>query len=335
MNPARTNDAIDLSVVFCTRNRAQSLRETIGYILAGDLTGVAVELVIIDNGGQDETRQVAESFAARIPVRYFFEPKVGKGHSFNRALDEGGLGRIVAGLDDDMRPDGNWVKDIMAASARNPDVDLFGGHVYTIWPPGPVPAWARNCRSYVLGWALSATGFGPTPPGDTPLRSDRWGCGNHFWFRSRILTDTSRFGNLWVPEPGLFFDHMEKGSKGMFCRSVQAGHRLQPHLLDGAEVQKRARMIGFTFAQSYLRPYRSTVKLARYFKTRPFSTRLGVLAYLAYYAILSVVARLGGSNGRWFERRIHAIERTIYYRELLKIASSDDVYRLWRGSSPA
>jgi glycosyltransferase involved in cell wall biosynthesis len=335
MNPPRTNDAFDLSVVFCTRNRAQSLKETIEYLLAGDRTGVAVELVIIDNGGQDATKQVAESFADRIPVRYYLEPKVGKGNSFNRALDEGRLGRIVAGMDDDMRPEGNWIKDVIAACERNPDVDLFGGHVYTIWPAVPVPGWGRYCRSYVLGWALSATGFDLAPPGDFPLRSDRWGCGNHFWFRSRILVDSSRFGNLWVPEPGLFFDHMAKGSKGMFCRSVQAGHRLQPHLLDYAEAQKRAVMIGYVFAQSYLRPYRPTVKLARYFKTRPLFTRLGAVAYLGFYAAMYCFARLGGTSDRWFERRIHALERFAHYRELLKIVATDEAYRLWpRAKSP-
>ena len=59
MNSPRTNDAIDLSVVFCTRNRAQSLKETIESVLAGDRNGLVIELVVIDNGGQDETEQVA------------------------------------------------------------------------------------------------------------------------------------------------------------------------------------------------------------------------------------------------------------------------------------
>jgi len=327
MNSPRTNDAIDLSVVFCTRNRAQSLKETIESVLAGDRNGLVIELVVIDNGGQDETEQVARSFAGQVPVRYYREPMVGKGHSLNRALVEGGLGRIVAALDDDMRAEGNWLKDIVAACARLPEVDLFGGHVYTIWPVGPVPAWARHCRSYVLGWALSATGVERTSPGDSPLRPDRWGCGNHFWFRSKVLTESTRFGTLWVPEPGLYFDHMEKGGKGMFCRSVQAGHRLQPHLLDRAEVQKRAIMIGVTFAQNYLRPYRPTVKLAWHFKNRPLYTRLGVTAYLLYYAGLYGLARLFGSSDVWFERRIHGLERYTHYRELLRIASSDDAYR--------
>jgi glycosyltransferase involved in cell wall biosynthesis len=333
MSAPRVNDAIDLSVVFCTRNRAQSLRETIGYLLEGDRSGIAVELVIIDNGGRDETKQVAESFADKIPVRYYLEPKEGKGHCLNRALDEGGLGRIVAGLDDDMRPDGDWIKNVMAACDRLPDVDLFGGHVYIIWPPGPVPVWAKHCRSYIRGWALSATGERGEPAADLPLRTDRWGCGNHFWFRSKVLTSTTRFGHFWVPEPGLFFDHMERGSKGMFCKSVQAGHRLQPHLLDEPTVCARAVMIGRTFANNYLRPYRPTVKLARYFKHRPIFTRLGAIAMLGYFACLYGWARLGGSRGMWFERRIHAIERFTHYRELLLIAATDKAYHIWPKTS--
>jgi len=329
MRPPRINEAIDLSVVICTRHREKSLKETIESVLAGDRAGLNIELIVIDNGGTDETKQVVESFSDKIPLRYYREAKVGKGHSLNRALDEGGLGRIIAALDDDMRAEGNWLKDIVAACARNPTVDLFGGHVYTIWPPGPVPAWARQCRAYVLGWALSATGFERAPEGygDYPLRPDRWGCGNHFWFRANVLTESTRFGDLWVPEPGLYFDHMEKGGKGMFCWSVQAGHRLQPHLLDRAEVQKRAVMIGVTFARNYLRPYRPTVKLAWHFKHRPIYTRAGVMAYTVYYACLYGVARIFVSSDRWFERRIHALEQFIHYRELLRIAVTDEAYR--------
>ncbi|HWA29285.1 MAG TPA: glycosyltransferase family 2 protein [Lacunisphaera sp.] len=335
MNTPQINQAIDLTVVFCTRNRAQSLKQTIECLLAGDRSGVAVELVVIDNGGQDETKQVAESFADRIPVRYYLEPRVGKGHSLNRALDEGGLGRIVAALDDDMSPDGDWIKDVIATCDRLPQVDLFSGPVFTIWPPQPIPAWAKECRSHVLGWALSATSTSRNRElrGDSPIRADRWGCGNHFWFRSKVLHQSIRFGHLWVPEPGLFFDCMEKGAKAMFCRTVHAGHRLQPHLLDRAEVQRRAVMIGVTFAQNYLRPYRPTVKLAWHFKHRPFYTRLGILTYLAYFGGLYVLSRFAGSSDRWFERRIHALERFTHYREMLRVASTDSAYRIWAKSS--
>jgi glycosyltransferase involved in cell wall biosynthesis len=329
MNPRKVNDSINLSVLFCTRNRAQSLKETIEYVLAADRTGLVVELVIIDNDSSDETPQVAAAFADRIPVRYYLEKKIGKGHSLNRALDEGGLGRVTVGLDDDMIVDSGWIKAVIAACDRNPDVDLFSGHVYMVWPPGPIPWWAKNCRTDIRGWGLSIMGEAADSVPDRLLRPDRWGCGNHFWFRSKLIADHSRFGSQWVPEPGLFFDHMSRGSKGMFCNNVRAGHRIQPQLLEEETMCKRAVVIGRSFATSYACPYRSTVKIAWHFKHRPIRTRIGAVGMLAYYAGLYTLARVCGSKDRWFERRIHAIERFTLFWELLRLVSRDQAYRVW------
>lgn len=329
MSPKKINEAIDLSVLLCTRNRAQSLKETINYVLAADRTGLSVEIVVIDNDSSDDTPQVAASFADRIAVRYYLEKKVGKGHSLNRALDEGGLGRITVALDDDMVVDTGWIKAVIAACERYPHADLFSGFVYLVWPPGPIPGWAKKCRFDVRGWALSAVGEMGSLAVDQPIRPDRWGCGNHFWFRSKLLTDSSRFGHQWVPEPGLFFDHMARGAKGVFVGNVQAGHRLQPHLLDPATVCKRAAMIGRSFADSYVRPYRPTVRVARLFKQHPISSRCGALGKVAYYVGLYGVARLIGGDDRWFERRIHAIERITLMLEMLRLISRDQDYPLW------
>ena len=329
MSPRKVNDAIDLSVLFCTRNRAQSLKDTINYVLAADRTGLVVEVVVIDNGSSDETPQVAASFRDRIALRYYLEKNVGKGHSLNRALTEGGLGRITVALDDDMIVDTGWIKAVIAACDRNPQADLFSGHVYIVWPPGPIPGWAKNCRSDVRGWALSAVSESNSSGGDQPIRPDRWGCGNHFWFRSKLLTDSSQFGHQWVPEPGLFFDHMAKGAKGVFAGSVSAGHRLQPHLLDQATVCKRAVMIGRSFADSYVCPYRPTVRVARLLRRHPILARCGSLGKVAYYAGLYVVARVIGGNDRWFERRIHAIERMTLILEILRLISRDRAYSVW------
>jgi hypothetical protein len=329
MSSKVVNEAIDVTVLFCTRNRAPSLKETIDCVMAADRTGLTVELVVIDNDSSDETARVAASFADRISVRYFLEKKVGKGHCLNRALDEGGLGRITIGLDDDMVVGTDWIKGVVAACDRNPEADLFSGHVYIVWPPGPIPGWAKNCRSDVRGWALSFIGEKDVLGGDTTIRPDRWGFGNHFWFRPKLLTDSSRFTHQWVPEPGLFFDHMEKGASGVFAGGVQAGHRLQRQLLDKATICQRAVIIGRSFADSYVCPYRSTVRVARLFKEKPILSRCGALGSVAYYICLYTVARVIGGEDRWFERRIHAIERITLFMEMLRLISRDKAYPLW------
>ncbi len=322
---------LELSVLISTRNRATSLKETLDCLVASYRVGLPIEIVVGDNGSQDETSDVVDSFKGRIPIRYLREEREGKVHCLNRILDEGGLGRIIAELDDDMSPDPDWFQGVLASCERRPDVDVFGGHVYVIWPPGPVPAWAKLCRSDVVGWAFSAySDEKNVPKMDRPIRRDRWPCGNHFWFRSSLLTATSRFADLWETAPGLLFDFMENGSKAIVCTDVVAGHRIQPQLLDESFICERATMIGWTFANIFMRPCRPRLKVSGAFFRHPVATRIYFLAMLAWCFGLYLLARAFGSKNAWFERKIHTIQRIALYRELLRIAGQDKTYRIFR-----
>lgn len=323
--------ALELSVLICTRDRAESLKVTLDCLLSSYRVGMPIEIVICDNGSHDETPLIADRYRARLPIRYIREDRPGKVHGLNRMLDEGGLGRIVAELDDDMSPDSNWIPGVLASCERRPDADIFGGHVYIIWPPGPVPIWAKECCSEVRGWAFSAySNEEQVPPVDRPIRRDRWPCGNHFWFRSRLLKPASRFADLWETAPGLLFDFVEEGSKAVVCPEVKAGHRIQPQLLDEAFILERAAMIGYTFANIFLRPHRPTFKLSGALSRHPIAMRLYFLAMLALFRGLWCSAMAFGSKDAWFERRLHATQRIALYREMLRIARQDDAYRIVR-----
>ena len=79
----------DISVVICTRDRADMLRITLGCLADSDRTSMAVEAVVVDNGSRDATQQVAHSFDERLRMRYIFEPtagRYGKSHALNAAL---------------------------------------------------------------------------------------------------------------------------------------------------------------------------------------------------------------------------------------------------------
>ncbi len=325
---------LELSVLICTRNRAQSLKLTLDCLLASYRVGLPIEIVICDNGSQDETSRIVDGYRERLPLRYIREEREGKAYCLNRILDAGGLGRIVAEIDDDMSPEPDWIQGVLASCERRPDVDVFGGHVYIVWPPGPVPVWARECRSDVRGWAFSAfSNEKHVPRMDRPIRRDRWPCGNHFWFRSGLLKPTSRFANLWETAPGLLFDFVENGSKGVVCPEVVAGHRLQPQLLDETFIRERALMIGWTFANIFLRPHRPTFKASGALSRHPVTVRLYYLAMLAWFVGLHRLACACGSKNAWFEREIHATQRIALYREMLRIAGADPPYRIFRRES--
>jgi len=329
-----TTTPLQLSVLICTRNRAASLKVTLDCLRASYRVGFPIEIVIADNGSQDETPRLVDSYRERLPIRYLREEREGKVHCLNRILEEGCLGRIVAEIDDDMSPAPDWIQGVLASCERNPDADIFGGHVYIIWPPGSVPLWAKQCRSDVRQWAFSAySNEKHVPKVDRPIRRDRWPCGNHFWFRSKLLKPTSRFADLWETAPGLLFDFVENGATAILCTDVVAGHRIQPRLLDETFMYKRALMIGWTFANIFLRPHRPSFKMSGALSRHPVAMRLYFLAMMACFVGLHLLASVFGSKNAWFERKIHATQRIALYRGMLSIAGQDAPYSIFRRNS--
>ena len=94
----------------------------------------------------------------------------------------GDLGDVIAVLDDDMSPPPDWFRTVISVCQRWPDKDIFGGDIYTIWPPGDIPEWAKSKGSQRL--IFSAGGVGEQ---EASLPEGRWFGGNHFWFRPRVL----------------------------------------------------------------------------------------------------------------------------------------------------
>jgi glucosyl-dolichyl phosphate glucuronosyltransferase len=100
----------DISVIICTRNRADSLRRTLeafGRIRIPD--GWEVELVVVDNGSTDNTQAVVKSTHFNgVKLRYFFEPKPGQSNARNTGLSVG-QGEIIIFTDDDVVPAADWL----------------------------------------------------------------------------------------------------------------------------------------------------------------------------------------------------------------------------------
>lgn len=64
-------------------------------------------------------------------------------------------------------------------------------------------------------------------------------------------------------------------------------------------------------------------------QTTQTTSSWGALGKVAYHAGLYGVARLIGGNDRWFERRIHAIERITLILEILRLISRGPAYLHW------
>jgi glycosyltransferase involved in cell wall biosynthesis len=119
-----------ITIAIPTYNRCQSLAATLTGLAAQDVPAtVTVEILVIDNNSTDETRATVEAFMARDSrFRYSFEKVQGISPARNRALAEA-RGEWIAWTDDDIEPNPDWLRLIVAAIAAHPGCALFGGKV--------------------------------------------------------------------------------------------------------------------------------------------------------------------------------------------------------------
>lgn len=121
--------SVSLSVIICTRNRAQRLHKTLESLLAQEPPPRGLEIVVVDNGSTDETSDVIRSFAARGLVRSAFESAPGLGRARNRGVSVA-RGRFLAFTDDDVIVHKDWAARIVSAFEENLAISAVFGYTY-------------------------------------------------------------------------------------------------------------------------------------------------------------------------------------------------------------
>lgn len=140
-----------ISVVVPTCNRAAALATLVEALVGQDASGIAFELLIVDNGSTDGTADVAARAAASDPrVRFIREPNRGASHARNAGIVRA-RAPIVAFVDDDVVPARDWIRAIHRTFEAHPEVDCVGGRVEPRWA-APPPDWldAHHCAPLAL-----------------------------------------------------------------------------------------------------------------------------------------------------------------------------------------
>jgi len=120
-----------ISVVLATRNRGARLPAMLDALAtAGAGTTAQWELVVVDNGSQDDTVAVLTDYAARtdFPVKVVSEPRPGLSRARNRGIAEA-RGAVLAFTDDDCLVAADWLDVMARAFADDPGLALLGGQV--------------------------------------------------------------------------------------------------------------------------------------------------------------------------------------------------------------
>lgn len=130
------------SLVICTYNRAEQLRDALRTALEQDTDGLfTYEVLVVDNNSTDHTRAVVDSFLAvgHPNLRYLSEPRQGKSFALNLALSELS-GAHYTIVDDDFLLPRRWLLGIHEGLLRHPDAAFVSGKVLPHWS-SPPPAW--------------------------------------------------------------------------------------------------------------------------------------------------------------------------------------------------
>src|SRR6478752_3643594 len=118
-----------VSIIICTRNRADSLKFTLESI--GRMTVPIewnAELLVVDNGSTDHTSTVvSEARLNNVTLRYLSEPTPGQCHARNAGL-RAAAGKVILFTDDDIRVPSNWVA-AMCGPILSGEADAVAGAV--------------------------------------------------------------------------------------------------------------------------------------------------------------------------------------------------------------
>lgn len=201
-----------LTVVFATRNRAETLARVLDChrLLIPPLGGW--RLIVVDNGSTDGTPGVLAAAAGGLPLLTLREPSPGKNRALNRAvahLD----GDLAVFTDDDVLPTPQWLCMLRAAADAHPEATLFGGTVLPAWPE-PRPAWlSEDCVDFGVLYSQLRR-----PSGPCDFRSV-WG--PNMAVRRSTFDEGHRFDNGIGPNASQ--THYRMGSESSFTARLQAG----------------------------------------------------------------------------------------------------------------
>ncbi|MFM7405372.1 MAG: glycosyltransferase [Cuspidothrix sp.] len=177
---------IQISAIICTHNRDTYLGAAIDSLLVQDFPG-NFEVLVVDNGSSDRTREVVTQRTTDPRLKYIFEPTIGLSVARNTGA-KAAKADILAYLDDDAVASPSWLKFLYSAYLDNPKLAIAGGKITLLWPPGIAqPKWMSNALTSNLGqYNLGNELLYIDKPGLTPR-------GLNYSIRSSFLTEIGGF----------------------------------------------------------------------------------------------------------------------------------------------
>ena len=310
-----------VTIVVPTRNRAESLRETLAAIGRTRVpSGWHVDLVVVDNGSTDHTANVACEACLPIPLTYLREMRKGVAHARNTGLENMG-GDIALFIDDDLTPSENWIEEMCRPIVQDQADAVAGGvrlapHLLRPW----MDLWHR-------AWLASSECLDPLDPGRIVSANAA--------IRRTVLQSVPRFdpelgaGALGMAEETLFSMQLRRAG----FRIVSAEHALCIHNCDEDRLTRSA------FLEAASKLGRSDAYIAYHWEhldiKYPIAALARARARLAFYrARHAFTARGGAPVAVWEMQLVRDVHFALGYLEQCERPRNYEKYGLLRLDEP-
>ncbi len=253
-----------ISVIICTYNRAESLKETLDALAKLTAPSPGFEVIVVNNNSSDATPEVVKAAAegASFPVKYVFEPKQGLSHARNSGIEEA-RGEFLVFTDDDIIPEKQWLSSIRDGFMLF-EADVVSGPLQALWFAQP-PAWYQNpgVRKSLSG-LLGELDLGPRPLIAESLEHG-FMFGANMAFRKSFFSDVGVFRtDLGVSgkKHGLGEDTeilergFRAGKKFVYIPGAKVGHKVRPEMLTPAYIRHWKYQKGLSVTRSSVKPFR-------------------------------------------------------------------------------
>ena len=184
-----------ISVIVCTRNRADLLRHALQSVVDQDFPRDAFEIVVIDNASTDNTAVTVNEFRNHVHLRYVHEPRIGLCVARNTGWRTA-VGRYIAFFDDDAVARPGWLSAIREVFERaGPSIGVIGGRVDPIWQ-APRPDWLAD----EVAGSLTIVHWGDAEKVIRDIRRE-WLVGANMALPKQLLTEVGGF-HPWLDRVG-------------------------------------------------------------------------------------------------------------------------------------
>ncbi|MGX7953490.1 glycosyltransferase family 2 protein [Tsuneonella sp. HG249] len=130
------------SIIIPSHDGEETLPVCLEALALADPPTGGIEIILVDNASKDQTSAIFRKFAAATGAIVLHEPRRGKSHALNLAIERAS-GAILLFLDDDIVVEHDLLAAYADAERRFPDAAIFAGQIRPRWLCEP-PTWLAS-----------------------------------------------------------------------------------------------------------------------------------------------------------------------------------------------